>query len=229
VVTRLELTIVPVIGFDVQYIAENHETLQHVLVFVTVTGAEPSAEMEAEVLPSSPDSNHGDRLLVRNGPNTSFPLILPAHTSPGKKEVKVQRGHYEIKLSTSPATPTFMPEPLPLLDASQLLASSPTSFTCASCSLPVVQSSNIDTYRDLPSEHWEELVDAWMCHSDQRLHEQVAKRSRGFWPNPGQALVGGSYILFEESAVVSNNLCSPDETKVSVHRLSLHCEQPPGG
>jgi len=170
--------------------------------------------MEVEVLPSSPDSNQGDRLLVRNGPNTSFPLILPAHTSPGRKEVKVQSGHYEIKLNTSPFTPVTTSDPLPLLDASQLSTSSPTSFNCASCSLPVVQSSNIERYRDLPSEHWEELVDAWMCHPDQQLHARVAKRSRGFWPESGQALVGGSYILFEKSSIVMNNLCSSDQTKV---------------
>jgi len=66
---------------------------------------------------------------------------------------------------------------------------------------------------DLPSEHWQELVDAWMCHADQGLHEQVAKHGRGFWPERGQALVGGCYILFEESSVAKTNLCPTDETK----------------
>lgn len=52
-----------------------------------------------------------------------------------------------------------------------------------------------------------------MCHTDQKLHEQVAKHSKGFWPEHGQALVGGSYILFEESSIVKNNLCPAEETK----------------
>ena len=57
-----------------------------------------------------------------------------------------------------------------------------------------------------------------MCHSDQRLHEHVKKHSaQGFWPQEGEALVGGSYILFEESAVVRSNvwLVSEDDHKVS--------------
>jgi hypothetical protein len=204
------------VGFEVHYIAENHENLHHVLVFLTITGATPGVEIEAEVLPTLPNVDEGDRLLVRNGPNTSPPLLLPARTFPGKKEVKPQGEHYEIKLQTSPFTPVSHPEPLPLLDATQLTSLSPMNFTCSSCSLPLVHASSIKTYRDLPSEHWEELVDAWMCHGDQHLHEQIVKRGFGFWPEPGQALVGGSYILFEASSMVPNNLCLADETKVSL-------------
>ncbi|KAK0458915.1 HECT-like ubiquitin-conjugating enzyme-binding-domain-containing protein [Desarmillaria tabescens] len=204
----------PRLEFEVNYIAENHETLQHVLVFLSVTGAVPGVDIEAEVIPSLPDKHlgGGDHLVVKSGPYTSLPLKLPGLVLPGKKEIKVQGGHYEIKLAT---LNTFTPslQPTPLLDASQLSASSPTSFICASCSLPLIQSSRITQYRDLPSEHWQELVDAWMCHSDQKLHEHIAKNGRGFWPECGQALVGGSYILFEESAMSKTNLYPADTAK----------------
>ncbi len=54
-----------------------------------------------------------------------------------------------------------------------------------------------------------------MCHSDQKLHEHVVQHGkRGFWPKEGEALVGGSYILFEESAVLSNNVHASGELKV---------------
>jgi len=76
-----------------------------------------------------------------------------------------------------------------------------------------VQSAKIESYRELPSEHWEELVDAWMCHADQSLHEQVVKHGKGFWPEPKQALVGSSYLLFEESSVVVHNLSSNQDIK----------------
>jgi ubiquitin-protein ligase E3 D len=185
------------------------------LIFLTVTGAVPGVEIEAEVLPSFLDVEEGDHFVIKSGPNMSPPLILPARTFPGKKEVKVQNDHYEIKLSTSPFIPVAPPETLPLLDASQLSTLSPMNFTCSSCSLPLVHSHTIESYRDLPSEHWEELVDAWMCHSDQSLHEQITNRGRGFWPEPGQALVGGSYILFEESSIVLNNLWRSGQPKVS--------------
>lgn len=216
------------VGFEVHYVAENHENLQHMLVFLTVTGATPGVDVEAEVVPSFKDrpADGGDHLLVKSGPHTSLPLVLPGRTSPGKTDVKVQGGHYEIKLTSLPLSSASnalsSTDPVPLLDASQLSSANPTSFICASCSLPLVQSAKINRYKDLPSEHWEELVDAWMCHSDQKLHDQVAKfgSGRGFWPEAGQALVGGSYILFEQSSMTKNNICPAEETKVNYRRFS---------
>ncbi|KAF9038366.1 hypothetical protein BDZ89DRAFT_1061342 [Hymenopellis radicata] len=193
----------PKVEFEINYIAENHESLHHVLVFLSVAGAMPGVDLEAEVLPSFPDtpSEGGDRLIIKSGHQSSLPLPLPGRVLPGKKDIKVQSGHYEIKLTSIPVSAP-PPQPAPLLDATQLSATNPTSFICASCSLPVIHSSRISRYRDLPSEHWQELVDAWMCHSDQKLHEHV-----------GQALVGGSYILFDESAVSKTNIHSTATSK----------------
>jgi hypothetical protein len=200
---------------DVHYVAEHHENLNHVLVFLTVPDLIPGADVKAEVVPSLINNAEGDRFTITCGSSTSAELELPVPTITRKIDVKVQSGHFELKLSTPSAHGSIVPisESLPLLDASQLSASNPTSFICASCSLPLVQSSKIRSYMDLPSEHWEELVDAWMCHTDQSLHEQVAKRGRGFWPGTGQALIGGSYILFEESSVVKNNLYPAEQPK----------------
>ncbi|KIM47082.1 hypothetical protein M413DRAFT_440615 [Hebeloma cylindrosporum] len=208
-------------GFDVVYVAENHENLHHVLVFFTVTGIKAGSEVQAEILPHFPDHNPdgGDHLVIKAGPHFSLPLMLPAHTTPGPKDVRMQSGHYEIKLMTLPRTPSTIPEytdnsTTPLLDAAQLTSIHPTSYLCASCSLPLIQSSKINVYRDLLSEHWEELVDAWMCHADQKLHDHVAKRGKsGFWPSAGEGLVGGSYILFEGSAMNQNNLHLAKDSK----------------
>lgn len=184
--------------------------------------------MPATSIPHEPEPGC-DFLQLTSGTLSSGPLLLPGNAIPGKKEVKVQRGHFEVKIpttaySSSPSTPSLNTTPQAgnstgtdesLLDASQLSASNPTTFICASCSLPLIHSSRISDYRDLPSEHWEELVEAWMCHSDQKLHEHVTKHSRrGFWPKEAQALVGGSYILFESSAINGSNLYASAELKV---------------
>ncbi|KAF8800567.1 hypothetical protein BYT27DRAFT_7199686 [Phlegmacium glaucopus] len=204
-------------GFEVVYVAENHENLHHILVFFTITGVKPGAELQAEVLPLLLDqsSEQGDHLVIKCGPHTSLPLLLPAYTTSGKKEVRAQSTHYEIKLATTGSNSPFSDingQPAPLLDATQLSSINPTSFLCSSCTLPLIQSSKVGTYRDLPSEHWEELVEAWMCHGDQKLHDHVTEHGkRGFWPSPGQALVGGSYILFEESAMNRNNFHMEEE------------------
>ncbi|TFK81662.1 hypothetical protein K466DRAFT_330587 [Polyporus arcularius HHB13444] len=195
-------------GLDVHYVAEYHETLQHVLVFLSVQGMIPGANLEAEVVPvsDSTSAEERSRLMLKCCASTSPLLALPAPVSPGVKDVKVTGQYYEVKLPVTAPPASPLDGPPALLDATQLSALSPTSFICASCSLPLIQASRLHEYRDLPSEHWAELVDAWMCHADQRLHEHVKKHSaQGFWPQEGEALVGGSYVLFEASAIVQSN------------------------
>ncbi|KAF8636931.1 hypothetical protein AX17_003182 [Amanita inopinata Kibby_2008] len=205
------------VDFDVAYVAENHENLRHILLFLQVTGATPGVDIEVEIPPSDTLKECGDYFIVKSGSRISAPQPLPGCVPRGKKEVKVQNGHFEIKIPTvQPPQPLLTSDEsrLPLLDASQLMSSMPACFICASCSLPVVQSSNILDYKDLPSEHWQELVEAWMCHPDQKLHAHIAERSkRGFWPRPHQALVGGSYILFEDASLSKVNLYVAQEIK----------------
>ena len=114
-----------------------------------------------------------------------------------------------------------------LLDATQMTNMAPTSFICSSCSLALVQSQNDRsptklTFHDLPSEYWSELLDAWMCHHDQKLHDEVTKHTKGFWPKPSQALVGGSYFLFDESAIVKTNIRVVDSAMVSRFHLLFY-------
>lgn len=194
---------------DVTYVAEYHENLHHVLVFLTVSGMLPGINLEAEVVAPEPGTDDGrSRLLLRCGASMSPRLRLPTTVRPGLAEVNVVGGrHFQVKLAVL-APPTDLASPEPELDAAQFQLTQPTSFICASCSLPLVQAAKLRRYRDLPSEHWAELVDAWMCHADQKLHEHVQKGSRdGFWPDDGEALVGGSYLLLRESAVVKFNVC----------------------
>ena len=156
-------------------------------------------------------------------------LYLPASVRPGPAEVSVVGGqHFQVKLAAltpSGSLSADISSTDPELDATHFQSIQPTSFICSSCSLPLVQASRLRKYRDLPSEHWAELVDAWMCHSDQKLHEHVQKGSRdGFWPDDGEALVGGSYLLFQESAVAKSNISAAqgtDTAKVSIIHSAL--------
>jgi len=202
---------------QVSYVAEYHEGLRHVLAFLNVSGVPPGVNLEASIAGDTNDIPDGveSALVLRGGSVASPPLALPARTQPGRQEVRVQGLHYEVKIPTLDAhSPRAAEEPLPLLDAEQLRSRVPTTFICASCSLPLVHGARITRYDDLPSEHWAELVDAWMCHTDQTLNAQVARHAKGFWPRSGQALVGGSYILFDKSAAVIANLRSVEKPKV---------------
>jgi hypothetical protein len=211
---------------QVSYVAEHHEGLRHVLAFLNVSGIPPGVNLEASVAgPNGVSDAVESALVLRSGSVESLPLALPVRTQPGAQEVRVQGLHYEVKVATldlqSPRA-----EPLPLLDAEQLQSRAPTTFICASCSLPLIHGARITRYDDLPSEHWAELVDAWMCHTDQTLNAQLARHAKGFWPQSGQALVGGSYILFDKSAAVGANLRLVEKPKVRLpveYNLWLFC------
>lgn len=149
-------------NFEISYVAEYHENLQHVLVFMNVSGMKSGVDLEAEVLADAP-GGAGEHLFLRRGDISSPLLSLPAKVHPGKKEVKVSGEHYEIKLPVASGSRPLSQIGSPtLLDATELTNMRPSSYICASCSLPLVHSSRLAIYRDLPSEHWEELVDAWM-------------------------------------------------------------------
>jgi hypothetical protein len=196
------------------YVAEHHESLRHVMVFFNVTGAIPGVNLEVDIEPGADDL---DRFLVLSGTKVTLPSPLPARVSPGKPVVKIQRGHYELKLATAGTLETPSPSAVELYDATVLSKSAPTTFICSSCSLPLVQSTKVNEYKDLPSEHWQELVDAWVCHPDQKLHDEVMESAkRGFWPKEGQALVGGSYIVFEGGGVVEAHIRQLDAREVSL-------------
>jgi hypothetical protein len=215
---------------QVSFVAEYHEGLRHVLAFLNVSGIPPGVNLEATIAGDTNDIPDGveSALVLRSGSVESPPLALPARTQPGSQEVRVQGLHYEVKIATLDAHSPRAEEPLPLLDAEQLRSRAPTTFICASCSLPLVHGTRITRYDDLPSEHWAELVDAWMCHTDQTLNAQVARHAKGFWPRSEQALVGGSYILFDKSAAVSANLRPVEKPKVrhpaEYCRYWLFCE-----
>lgn len=223
-------------ALEVSYVAENYENLHHILVYFTASEAIAGVDIEAEV-PASPLPHQLESgcefLQLTSGILSSQKLLLPGYAAIGKKDVRVQGTHFEVKLPTvssiykpsSSYSPSLRPQDhdlidsnKALLDAPQLSGLNPTSFICTLCSLPLIYSAKIDDYRDLPSEHWEELVETWMCHSDQKLHEHVVQRGRhGFWPKDGQALVGGSYILFLGSAINQNNLHTTSQNQVNAN------------
>jgi len=184
------------------------------MVFFNVTGITSGTNLEVNV---HSGADNVERFMVVSGAKATLPSPLPARVSPGKPTINVQSGHFELKLPTAGTLEPPPPPAVEMYDATALSKSMPTTFVCSSCSLPLVHSTKVKEYKDLPSEHWEEFVDAWMCHSDQKLHKEVMENARrGFWPKEGEALVGGSYIVFGESGVVKAHICQLEAREVSL-------------
>ncbi|KAG8216813.1 hypothetical protein J3R82DRAFT_7067 [Butyriboletus roseoflavus] len=196
-------------ALDVAYVAEHHETLKHVLLFVAYaspSSSAPNVVPLAEVLPSTSSGTYGDCLFLRLAGTPSPPLALPVPVVPGPKTVLSRGSHWEVKASCyQSGVPPKESEDVSLLPASELASLSPLSYTCTSCSLPLIPAPPM-RYRDLPSEHWEELIDAWVCHPEGQTLAMTGMHGGdgnpkgngfGFWPTRDEALVGGSYLLFD--------------------------------
>ena len=216
--------------------AEYHETLQHILLFFVLYPAAPALsrsssrsslhssstskpktihpppqDLSAHVLPpviGPPEDGDHITIKLKSG-KTSLPLVLPAHVSPGQKDINDATEFWQIRMSVVPKPKDDEDEEGSLLDATTLTQLLPTSFNCISCSLPLV-SVDSAVYRDLPSSHWEELVESWMCHEDLKVSKEVQEREKkGFVPRwdggKGEIFVGGSYMLVPSEAIVPGN------------------------
>ena len=204
-------------------------------------GLHPGTNLECDVQPSMADPAICDKFMLKCGSAVSILYSLPVAVKSGKAEVHVQLKHFEIKFplaqTPEPSSTLFTPPQSErdvssrnsdegsghLLEANQIASMDPTSFICAMCSSSLIQTQVSNqgagleklTYHDLPSEHWTELLEAWMCHQDQKLTERIAQHSKGLWPHRGQAFVGGSYSLFGVSSVATRNLKVVTSEKVS--------------
>ncbi|KAG8711412.1 hypothetical protein FRC09_020628 [Ceratobasidium sp. 395] len=222
----------PAAQMEITYVAEHRESLHMVSLQLRVDGLSRSAKFEGEVLTGPRQSN----LVLQCDSTTLSPLPLPARVPAGRVDLFaasmgrpiVASDYLDLKLTTSPTenVEDTHHDHAPLLDAEQLCACRPSAFVCASCSLPVVNgtASGTTRYNDLPSEHWAELLDAWMCHPDQQVSAEIAKRADGFWPTSGQVLVGGGYLLFNSSVVNQNSLVdAADQSNSEWRRVQCLC------
>lgn len=107
--------------------------------------------------------------------------------------------HYEIKIPTAISTQFTRSRddleiPVPY-SAQDFRTHEPSSLICTSCGVELADLQKIKRYNDLPSEHWAELLDAWMCHPDQTLSKDIIDKGNNIWPQANQALISTTGII----------------------------------
>ncbi|KAL8292696.1 hypothetical protein RQP46_001308 [Phenoliferia psychrophenolica] len=170
------------------------------------------------------------------GPASLLPLpsrVDPSQPLPPLLQPSPTSTYYEAKLTTLGQSSPTSPErsrpdlevhhPLPTADLRSAL---PTSFACAKCETELVDAREVVKYNALPSEHWAELLDAWMCHQDQTLSDDLVAKGKGIKPRVDEALVGASYVLFGRDR--TKNWITPEKseqtrTETDDVLLPAHC------
>ncbi|KAE8233656.1 hypothetical protein CF326_g1300 [Tilletia indica] len=136
--------------------------------------------------------------------------------------VHAEVDHGSIKLQMCPSTTASnqgSPGTLPL-SHNLLTDIQCEGLICDGCMSPLARWPPSVTYRALPSDHWEELVEAWMCHSDQRLHESIAKgrdavQRSGAGDERDEVWVGDFHLAVSRSKVTGASV--PIDSKSPFH------------
>lgn len=78
---------------------------------------------------------------------------------------------------------------------------------CRSCNSIVIPKDTIQSWKDLPSENWAEMMEFWHCHKphDHSEHQQESLADRGYGANsvitaqPGTGFVDITSFMFDET------------------------------
>jgi len=207
-------------------VAEHQENLGIVSVLVTLPEHSSPPHLSATLARSLNDESATavDVRLGSQSPVYSIELPVPVSArGPNALDTRLVDDHLELKATVAASWTPPEAVSAPLLDAARLNCMKPVDFICSSCSLPLIRcrdsnSESQPSFSDLPSEYWSELVEAWMCHSEQKLSPNVVKHgngsAEGIRPSATHVLVGGSYILVDVANVVEASLRVPTTAKV---------------
>lgn len=175
-----------------------------------------STESSPEVLDWAVEEVSELALIVTvAGRQLKISLPVPVQTEP-VPAISPSASGASIKLKILPREPNVQEEePLSTL---YLKRTAPSSFRCAECKIPFLNRCNSSiVYAALPSEHWAELIDSWVCHQDQELNENITNRNAGFWPADQDVFVASNYLLFPLSNLANVSV----DKSVEVSRVPL--------
>lgn len=73
-------------------------------------------------------------------------------------------------------------------------------FCCLKCLFPIVDSSDISMFYDMPSEFWSEMMEFWHCHKPDISKNEFRKNYNGnLKPKENDAIIGSYYVLVNTS------------------------------
>ena len=216
------------------YVAEYQENLRIVQIMLHGIDIPMKDDLSIETTAPSRRGLEVDQAIVssKRDPATTLRLSLPVSVYPEQSlPFTLSDLQLEAKLAAPPSTTpvslaslnTVVPH---ALSASELREVRLEGLCCTSCDREVADLSFATIFKDLPSEHWAEMMDVWMCHDDAAFTSQLASRTKdGFWPSKGVVLVGGSYLLVDGGQAKKHQLHA-EGSQVSL--IFCHLSSSPG-
>lgn len=162
--------------------------------------------------------------LVSNQATSSYLLPSPAMVTQDAQSAVRLQDHWQVKLQMAASIQRNAQEAPTPLSARILQKDLPTGFACNVCLKLVAETSTITQYRSLPSQHWEELVDAWMCHPTQEINQGMIDTQKKLDEHRGlqqdQVRVSDAGIIIHASHVATNAIVKEETSCVSTYSPS---------
>lgn len=198
--TDSDLTHTPLTHF----IAETQERLGTVSVTVWTENPKPHllGPLEYQISAESPL----DFVLSSNDLKKAFPLPVQVNPSCGLMSCDQSSNGWFIRLPM--AAQESRKEPDIPMSASWLHLMSPRVLVCRNCKASLSLIEHKAKYVALPSHHWEELVDAWMCHTDLELNETIVNAQNDIEQHAGlqngQIHVADNHLVMPHSTFLDD-------------------------
>lgn len=206
----------------VGYLCEHQENLRSVQVMLYGGDTALATDLELEV------ATPGDAVVTsRSDAKIRITIALPTPVPLGQRVPFTSAdGHVEAKLAALPTPSSALSLNATIthaLSAPNLRQLAPRSLCCTQCDHEIAEFPSDVQFKDLPSEHWAEMLEVWMCHADPAFTAHIAKQAKdGFWPNAKTVLVGGSYLLVAGTDVCKEKLVEQETSEVSSFPLPPH-------
>ena len=104
-----------------------------------------------------------------------------------------------------------------------------TSLRCKKCSIELLHTGRVKGWKDLPSDHWADLMDVWFCHKPHEGHspDAHAAEAKGFSANSKIEAHVGVGLVDVVSFVLHRDDCS--NLQVSCRHVIAFSERSHGG
>ncbi|KAF9113627.1 hypothetical protein BGX27_001161 [Mortierella sp. AM989] len=221
---------------QLKYYVEYHSKINSITLSVQVPKSGLTCTIGSQAIDLIPSNRYGQDAVPTSQVQANR-IILPARVMPTRTTLdssSSQSSLLTLKLVALPSAPisSSSSSPLTTVSASEF-PSAPLpaaqlhgleNLACGCCgNLLLKCDSNtgqqgegpIQRVVDLPSEHWQELVDCWMCHEE----DFTELREGDLGARLGQALVGGTYVLIHamnvegDAVSIEDDACAIDWTK----------------
>lgn len=200
---------------EIRFYAEYHSKINSITLSIKV----PPTGLTCTVGPRAVDlipSNHATTDDQENALKVPLPaVVMPTRTTQDPSTAKSSLLTLKLTAlpSAQPSSSLSASEfPPPPLLAAQLQGLE--NLGCGCCKNTLLKRNSdqneggpIQRVVDLPSEHWQELVDCWMCHEE----DFTELREGDLGARIGQALVGGTYILIHSANVNGSSVAIEED------------------